>query len=254
MCNSFHLTPSALTSTIAADLYFGDGNFDNFQLKDQGGSNFAAGNSFSPSCSSASRLYHLGYNSASTGSGSSCTYYYEGTNYPSCIYNSSGSGFQMNLQHEIFNNNACNVSSHCSMFNTGENENFTYQMDSTKFTEDSIEVPWLGIEITDDLFEKDNEDIYTGIDKYITEDNAMTIFPNPSDGHFYIGLKDADIGKPITFNVYDLKGQLVYSTHFIQSDSKITVNLCDLHKGIYLYKAFNEEDSKISSGKLFINY
>jgi len=80
--------------------------------------------------------------------------------------------------------------------------------------------------------------------------NAVTIFPNPSHGIFFIQVKNQESGN-MNIEIYNMLGEKIYIASLYQR----TVNKIDLStqpKGVYLYRATSSEGRLISGGKIVI--
>ena len=75
------------------------------------------------------------------------------------------------------------------------------------------------------------------------ENKFIDIFPNPSNGIFYINLS---ISKFLNFAnskiiITDITGKIVYKSQFKEKHSKIDIDISELPAGIYILKIFNTE-------------
>ncbi|MEO5571666.1 MAG: T9SS type A sorting domain-containing protein [Bacteroidia bacterium] len=93
----------------------------------------------------------------------------------------------------------------------------------------------------------------TGIHEMVTPSGNLTIVPNPSStGIFTIVVPNHDLSKPVTINVYDSKGAVVYSSQQSAAANKTyQLNLPEAAKGVYMVKV--ETSSGIQTQKLTIN-
>jgi hypothetical protein len=76
----------------------------------------------------------------------------------------------------------------------------------------------------------------TGIFKFGTEGlaNKLSVYPNPSDGHFNLSIDTPDIGNA-TIQVKDVSGRLVYSqTHCSSLSTGIAIDISNKPSGIYI--------------------
>jgi hypothetical protein len=89
----------------------------------------------------------------------------------------------------------------------------------------------------------------SGIDEYGLN-KFVNIYPNPSDGLFYISTKD--IKGNVNLNMTDAKGKLIFSQKFIPGTNAYThkIDLSSLAKGIYFIKIINSD--KVMNKKIVI--
>jgi hypothetical protein len=67
------------------------------------------------------------------------------------------------------------------------------------------------------------------------DDIELKIYPNPTSGEFYIGLKGYELGAGCSVDVYDMTGNLVKHLSDISSET-VQLDLADMPAGIYLVK------------------
>jgi hypothetical protein len=77
----------------------------------------------------------------------------------------------------------------------------------------------------------------TGVEEIFGDENAMTIFPNPSNGIFSINHQN---DKPQTIEIFNLLGEKIYSA---SNTNKGVYNIDLLHspKGIYFVEIYDGE-------------
>lgn len=85
----------------------------------------------------------------------------------------------------------------------------------------------------------------TGIADQSKQNNAVAVFPNPSDGTFTVSSKQESIRQVL---VYDLLGKLIQTYNFDSPDLKQQINLSHLEIGTYLLK-INSRCCKITIAK-----
>jgi hypothetical protein len=92
---------------------------------------------------------------------------------------------------------------------------------------------------------------YSGFEKIININKTLAVFPNPSNGLFYIKIPESPISNPIV-EVYNIQGQRIFENQFfgIISD-KIEINIRNNSKGIYIICIKNNNYYK--SSKIVIN-
>lgn len=81
----------------------------------------------------------------------------------------------------------------------------------------------------------------SGIDEYGL-DKFVNIYPNPSDGLFYISTKE--IKGALDLNITDAKGQLIFKQEIIPDSEQYThrIDLSSLAKGVYFVKIMNSDN------------
>jgi NADPH-dependent 7-cyano-7-deazaguanine reductase QueF-like protein len=77
----------------------------------------------------------------------------------------------------------------------------------------------------------------------------LSIFPNPSNGKFQIGVGDVEIATDSYVQIFDAQGKLVYQSSI--SNSKSEIDLSNKPAGIYFVKVYN--GSTILSGKVIVS-
>ena len=71
----------------------------------------------------------------------------------------------------------------------------------------------------------------------------IVLYPNPSEGNFYINWGDV---KPNAIEVYDLTGKIVWSNYNVSnSSSEINLNLSSVQQGVYFVKISTENSSVV---------
>jgi hypothetical protein len=91
----------------------------------------------------------------------------------------------------------------------------------------------------------------TGINTSLGDNKSLLLYPNPSDGRFY--LRNEFSGNENTsLEVFDLRGILVKTVNLNSNNKVVLINAEELINGIYLYRLVNENKS-VSTGKLVIN-
>ena len=77
------------------------------------------------------------------------------------------------------------------------------------------------------------DDVTTGIVK-VKNNEENLIYPNPTDGHFYVTFKKGDIG----LNLYNANGELVMSQNISNSliSTPYMIDIPNLPKGIYIIR------------------
>ncbi len=88
--------------------------------------------------------------------------------------------------------------------------------------------------------------VSTGI---VELDNSLLnhVYPNPTTDKVYFKLSNSGATR---IEIYDIAGDMLYQTKS-QGTDLIEINMADYPKGIYLYKAY--QNNKISSGKIARN-
>lgn len=83
------------------------------------------------------------------------------------------------------------------------------------------------------------------------DDALMAVYPNPSSGSFNIlvGESASHLTRVLSFEVFNLLGEKVHS--LVLNDERSSVNLSDVHKGMYLYQ-IKDGNKIIGAGKLLL--
>jgi len=82
----------------------------------------------------------------------------------------------------------------------------------------------------------------------IYDNDAVELYPNPSNGIFSLEITDETIN---SIQVFDLSGKLVYSENVVDNEKQKEINLSNLTSGIYILKL--TADKYILQSKLMIN-
>jgi len=83
---------------------------------------------------------------------------------------------------------------------------------------------------------------WAGLDELNSD--AITVYPNPSTGMFYI--TNSDASQNFNYEVLDLNGRvIVEATKEVNGNATIEVNLTQVENGIYMIKLFNESGAKL---------
>ncbi len=106
----------------------------------------------------------------------------------------------------------------------------------------------LGLPIPfDQLWSRPLSEVITGIEEN-NHNNSFTIYPNPSNGKYFLKLPEGIKNSEINIFVYNLLGELIMTTKTQISLSQ--VDLRNQPKGIYLLRM--RQEGKIYNGKLVI--
>lgn len=74
-------------------------------------------------------------------------------------------------------------------------------------------------------------------DKFVTALEQMSVYPNPSQGVYYVNLRFKQ-PEPVTLSVYDINGkEVLVETHEGKNKLEVRLNLSALPAGIYVLKA-----------------
>ena len=84
----------------------------------------------------------------------------------------------------------------------------------------------------------------TGIDSY-TEENQISVYPNPSNGQFLF----SNLEKENTIEIFDITGRSILKT--VVKNSSYKIDLSNKAKGIYFYSITNQ-NKKVQQGKIII--
>jgi len=90
--------------------------------------------------------------------------------------------------------------------------------------------------------------VTAGIDNLQANQEAVNVYPNPSNGVFTIQTKSEELrGKSI--EVYNVLGEKVYSNYQITKSSNYQIDLSFQPNGVYLYRILDPNGNLIGSGK-----
>lgn len=97
--------------------------------------------------------------------------------------------------------------------------------------------------------ENNNNSIDT-INNQILSNNAISIFPNPSDGNMQISyeIPETETG---TFEVYNMMGEKLFSYSLYSGKNTFSISHSELNQGIYFYRAI-ARNRQIASDKIVI--
>jgi len=99
-------------------------------------------------------------------------------------------------------------------------------------------------------------DTLTGINEISNKVNNIKVFPNPSsNGKFTIEITNYELriaGQKDEIEVYNMMGENIYNTHFIQTQNVNQIDLSGQPDGIYLYRIISNNGELIATGKLII--
>jgi hypothetical protein len=90
-----------------------------------------------------------------------------------------------------------------------------------------------------------------GRNSYVTgrTANALTVFPNPTSGHFTLDTGHHGNQESLNVEIFNLVGKRVYTLTI--GDKPYELDLSDLPVGIYLVKVF--QGSEVLTGKVVLN-
>jgi PKD repeat protein len=82
----------------------------------------------------------------------------------------------------------------------------------------------------------------------VLPNSTVNVYPTLNDGTFTVQLHDATLsGSNITFSVYDIMGQKVYTTTLVQYRTQVALTV---PHGMYFFRAFDASGKPVSTGKL----
>lgn len=79
---------------------------------------------------------------------------------------------------------------------------------------------------------------------------SISVYPNPSQGKFQVDLTNAQFTNDYALEIYDARGQKIYSTLQNSQQTSINLDLSDQPAGIYLLKLF--EGNMLINRKILI--
>jgi len=95
---------------------------------------------------------------------------------------------------------------------------------------------------------------YSGLSgvEEITKKNSISIYPNPTDGHFSLNVNDSGI-EPNKIELISLDSRLVYSK-VLKSNSSFSFDIQNLKSGVYFIKIHDKNSNHVLVNKLFVSY
>jgi len=94
-------------------------------------------------------------------------------------------------------------------------------------------------------------DVTTGLNNITTNDESISVYPNPSNGLFTFQ-SSVESHKSSVLEVYNMLGEKVYSKQLTTDNSQFTIDLSNNTSGIYLYRISSEDGTLNATGKLII--
>jgi hypothetical protein len=96
-----------------------------------------------------------------------------------------------------------------------------------------------------------------GVNNVISSKSSVVLFPNPNNGQFTLEVKREvpiaiGIRTKSAVEVYNMLGQIIYSTSLSINNSTFNINLGSQPNGVYLYRVLTETGSLVSDGKFII--
>src|SRR5581483_5439707 len=80
--------------------------------------------------------------------------------------------------------------------------------------------------------------------------NAVSIYPNPSNGIFNLSIRKYQLGIENTIEIYNTLGERIYSTKFSTLNSQLSIDISNRPSGLYLYRVLSKEGNVVGEGKL----
>ena len=82
-------------------------------------------------------------------------------------------------------------------------------------------------------------------------DKIIKLYPNPANSYIVIDLQK-DIKKGFTFQVYNVLGKKMYESQKLAE--KITLDLIEFNRGVYIYHLINQSGKVIEYGKFQVSH
>jgi hypothetical protein len=102
-------------------------------------------------------------------------------------------------------------------------------------------------------------DLSLGINELPATYSGISLFPNPSNGLFQLGIRNGQLGINGTVEVYNMLGKKIYSKQFFPEGSirttlhsQLSIDLSNNANGIYLYRVTSNSGDLMGEGKLII--
>lgn len=226
-------------------------------LKEQGDINFSASNEFSPYYVPAGTYCVPKVNSGHVfmfnNSDNDIEYFYDASKQnqePFCLKEYASQFF--NLHQTSTNNNECPFSSNCNQFGDipdGITWTNTYPI------EEDLTIADNNIELTDDDFENEFEQIPLKIMEDISDNLDCKLYPNPAKNFVTLNIEGLCNIKINDFRVflYDINGKLV-NCEILKTENEniLILNLEDLNNSVYFLKVVINKQF-IKTSKIIIN-
>ncbi|MBT3421573.1 MAG: T9SS type A sorting domain-containing protein [Bacteroidetes bacterium] len=226
-------------------------------LKQQGDNDFSASNEFSPHYSPTGTYcvpkIESGHVLMYFDSDNDIEYYYDANlpnQEPTCLKEYAPQFFHTNQTST--NDNECPFSSYCNQFGDipdGINWTTTFPINEDLTVSDN------NIELTDDDFEDEFDEIPLKVDEKIVNNFDLTLYPNPTKDFVIIeieGLFNSKINNA-NFYLYDLNGKLVnFEIDKTENENILIMNLENLNNSIYVLKVVINNQF-ITTSKIVLN-
>jgi hypothetical protein len=122
-----------------------------------------------------------------------------------------------------------------------EIETITHSTIMKKMTVDSLKAGEYSLGIYDwDMYTKNRQNIVV---------NNASVYPNPNNGMFYLGLNENFCG---TIRIFDMSGKLCYETIKNENSVYAVINATDLPDGLYLITGTSVEGKNIFNRKFLV--
>jgi carboxyl-terminal processing protease len=104
----------------------------------------------------------------------------------------------------------------------------------------------------DELLEKALQvaDCNLGVPTVTVSGPSLTVYPNPSNGHFVVKSEELRVKGKI--EIYNTLGEKIYINQLSAVNSQFSINLTNQPVGLYLYRVMDENGKLIAEGKLVI--
>jgi len=101
------------------------------------------------------------------------------------------------------------------------------------------------------------KDLLLGLNELNQNTEEVKLYPNPSNGVFQLGIRNyvpisIGIGEQYNLKVYDILGQIIYSSQLSIKNSAFNIDLSGKSAGVYLYRLIGATGEQIAQGKFVI--
>jgi sugar lactone lactonase YvrE len=86
----------------------------------------------------------------------------------------------------------------------------------------------------------------------ITSELSVSLYPNPNNGIFQLGIKNHELGIEKSVEIYNAVGKKIYSAQLSIVNSTLSIDVSNQPAGIYFYRLISADGQVTASGKFVI--